>query len=107
MIAANQLAADEPLSPELVLVLPPPLRAEAIARLQPPAGPLLRPPTRRPLTPALRRSAAPAAPAAAGGASFGRALAAFAVGRLLQLAAIFLAVSALTLVLSVVAQAVR
>jgi hypothetical protein len=98
VIADTQLAADEPLSPELVLVLPPALRAEAIARLQSVAGSTLRP---------AAPPAARATEATAGGASFGRALAALAAARLLQLATIFLAVSALTLVLSVVAQAVR
>jgi hypothetical protein len=39
----DQLVADEPLSPELVLVLPPELRAEAIARLSPPSRPSPRP----------------------------------------------------------------
>ena len=37
------LAPDEPLSPELVLILPPALRAQALAALGPPVWPASRP----------------------------------------------------------------
>lgn len=89
-----QLAPDEPLSPELVLVLPPPLRAQALAALGPPAWPAPRP----------RPSEPPAIPV---GDAFARSFAALLAGRAVQLAVIFLAVTAVTLALSLVAHAVR
>jgi hypothetical protein len=85
------LAPDEPLSPELVLVLPPELRMQALARLGPPVWPTPRPHT----------LVAPAPPAE----SFARSVGAAAVARLVPLALIFLVVTIATLVLSLVAQA--
>ena len=88
-MSISQLAPDEPLSPELVLVLSPELRAQALARLGPPVWPRPRP---RPVL-------APAPPER----SFGAALAA----RVLQLGVVFVAMTAITLTLALVAHAVR
>jgi hypothetical protein len=90
----HQLAPDEPLSPELVLVFPPELRAQALARLGPPA----RHTPRRP--PVAARPAAVVQPRTP-------SLGALVVARVGQLALIFVAVTLLTLLLSVVAQAMR
>jgi len=91
-----QLAPDEPLSPELVLVLSPELRAQALARLPAPvwATPRPRPrlvevastPIDEPFTPSL------------GG---------MLVARVTQLALVFAAVTILTLAMSLVANAMR
>lgn len=88
-----QLASDEPLSPELVLVLPPELRARAIAALGAPVWP--KPRTRVP-------DAAPAVVEAPG-----RSLGGILAARFAQLALIFVAITLVTLVMSVVAQAFR
>lgn len=86
-----QLAPDEPLSPELVLVLPPELRARALERLgqpvwQVPRFGVIEAPTPR---------EEPAAP------SLGVAL----VSRVAQLGVIFVAVTIFTLAMSLVADA--
>jgi hypothetical protein len=94
----DQLAPDEPLSPELVLVLPPELRAEALARLGPPVRHM---PRRRAVE--VPATAAAVVEPQTKTASLGVLLAA----RVGQLALIFVAVTLLTLVLSVVAQAMR
>lgn len=93
MVIVDQLAPGEPLSPELVLVLPPELRAEALARLAPPVWPQPRPPAAgvsSPTQESLTRS-------------FGTAL----LARVVQLVVIFLAVTTLILVMAAVANAVR
>ena len=90
----DQLAPDEPLSPELVLVFPPGLRAEALARLGPPRWPTPRP---RPVEAAEPPVAEPLAP------SLGTLL----VARVGQLALVFVAVTILVLVMSLVANAMR
>ena len=91
----DQLSPDEPLSPELVLVLPPELRAQVLAGLGPPVWP----------KPRLRLVAAttPVPEPEPFKPSFGRMLAA----RVVQLAVIFAAVTAITLAMSVVAHAIR
>jgi hypothetical protein len=105
-----QLAPEEPLSPELVLVLPPELRARAIAALGDPVWPTPRP--RAAEKPAeLRLVEPPARPPAAAPApreeswthSFGTLVAA----RLVQLGLIFVFVTIVTLALTLVAQAFR
>jgi hypothetical protein len=90
----HQLAPDEPLSPELVLVLPPELRAQVLARLDPPAWPT---PRRRVVE----------APAAAVHESNAPSVAALLVARVGQLALIFVAVTILILAMSLVANAMR
>src|ERR1700759_3915856 len=97
-MTVHQLPTDDSLSPELVLVLPPELRAQAIASLGPPAWATPRPRPR--LVPA-REPTPPAAEPLA------RSLGIAVGARLLQLMAIFLAVTAITLAMSLVAQAVR
>jgi hypothetical protein len=94
-VNTDPLAPDEPLSPELVLVLPPELRAQALARLGPPAWPAPRP---RPRAPAILEPAHE---------PFVRALATVVGARLVSLTLIFLAVTIVTLALTVVAQAIR
>lgn len=89
----NHLAPDEPLSPELVLVLPPELRAQAIARLERPAW--ARPRQRAP------QVSEPA------DEPFLRSLAGMAAARLVALAMIFVSVTVITLALSAVANAFR
>jgi hypothetical protein len=86
------LAPDEPLSPELVLVLPPELRAQVLARL--PAPVWLRP---RPRVIAVSAAGNPAA----------RTLGRILVARTEQLARIFVAITILTIAMSVVARALR
>jgi hypothetical protein len=103
----DHLAPGEPLSPELVLVLPAELRAEAIARLGPPAWPAPRPralhqPPARPAPP-LRLADAPAAARPPLVRSVGAALGA----RVVQLALIFVGVTVVTLTMSLVAHAFR
>ena len=92
-MTVDRLAAEEPLSPELVLVLPPELRAEALARLPEPvwrkAQPrvAVTPPcTQEPLT---------------------RILATVLVARIGQLVLIFVSVTVIILTLAAVANAVR
>jgi hypothetical protein len=88
-------APDEPLSPELVLVLSPELRAQALARLGPPAWPTPRPRVRE--VPAVVAVDEPHAPS----------LAALLVARVGQLALIFVAVTLVILAMSLVANAMR
>ena len=91
------LAPDEPLSPELVLVLPPEERARVLAALGPPVRPL--PPLRvvaRPM-PVLVEEPEPPAP------SLTRLVAA----RLVSLGVIFIVATVTTLALSLVAHALR
>lgn len=96
-MTADQLAADEPLSPELVLVLPPELRAEALARLGEPVWPRPRP---RPRPPA-PITALPARE------SYARSLGRVVGTRVLQLALIFIAVTIVTLAMTAVANAIH
>jgi hypothetical protein len=90
----HQLSPEEPLSPELVLVLSPELRAQALAWLPAPIWP----------TPRLRVVEAPAPPVTE---PFGRSLGAMLAARATQLALIFAAVTILTLAMSLVASAMR
>ena len=122
--------ANEPLSPESVLVLPPALRAQAIARLGPPswATPRLHVPERladrvperlpeRVLEYVAERrpehavAHVPEEPPVEARVlveePFARSLGALVVGRMVQLGLIFLAVTLVTLALSVVAHAFR
>ena len=89
----DQLAPGEPLSPELVLVLPPELRANALAQLDPPewAGP-------RPSVRAPRPSPAN---------SLTQTLGAVLLPRVAQLVLTFVVVTVLTLTLTAVANAVH
>jgi hypothetical protein len=89
----DQLAPNEPLSPEVVLVLPPELRAQALARLGPPSRPTPRPRAVAPAPPVVE----PPVP------SLGTLL----VARVGQLALVFIAVTILVLVMSLVANAMR
>lgn len=89
----DEMAPDEPLSPELVLVLPPEVRAQVLAALGPPEWPVPRPRVAQTLPP-------PSEPFAR---SLGLALAA----RVMQLGLIFVAVTVVTLAMSLVAHAVR
>jgi hypothetical protein len=91
----HQLAPDEPLSPELVLVFPPELRAQALANLPPPVW--LTPPRRavpQPPLPVIEKSLVPS-------------LGAMLVSRVVQLAAIFAVVTIVILAMSLVANAMR
>lgn len=88
------LAPDEPLSPELVLVLPPELRAQALARLGPPTRPTLR-----------RRAAA--VPVAAVIEPLEPSFRTLLLARVGQLALIFTVVTLLVLAMSFVANAMR
>jgi hypothetical protein len=90
----HQLAPDEPLSPELVLVFPPELRAQALARLGPPAW----------IAPRPRAAETPVAVAEEPRAP---SLGAMVVARVGQLALVFVAVTILVLVMSLVANAMR
>jgi hypothetical protein len=90
-VNVQPLAQDEPLSPELVLVLPPELRRHALAKLGPPVWLTARP----------RVLVAPAPPAE----SFVRLVGAAVGARVVPLALIFIVVTIATLVLSLVAQA--
>jgi len=89
----DQLAPNEPLSPELVLVLSPQLRAQALAKLGAPVWPTPRP--RIAVASTLIDE------------PFAQSLGEIVVGRVIQLGLIFVLVTALTLVMSVVAHAVR
>jgi hypothetical protein len=89
----RQFALDEPLSPELVLVLPPEIRAQVLASLGPPRWPTPR-----------SRDIPPAAPARE---PFARSLGMLVVARSVQLGVIFATVTILTLAMSLVAHAFR
>ena len=100
-MTTNQIAPDEPLSPELVLVLPPEQRAQILAALGPPVWPA---PRARPIP--LFRVIAPPMPveeAPAPRSSLKRLVAA----RLVSLGVIFLTATVITLALSLVAHAIR
>jgi hypothetical protein len=106
VVTVDRLAPDEPLSPELVLVLPPELRAEALARLPEPLWPKAQPriaaaPVRRKAQPHVA-AAPPRMPQ-----SLTRILATVLVARAAQLMLIFVSVTALVLTLAAVANAVR
>ena len=90
----HQLASDEPLSPELVLVFSPELRAQVLARLGAPVWPT--PP---------RRAVETAAPDV--GEAFAPSLGAMLVARVGQLALVFVLVTTLVLAMSLVAHAMR
>ena len=92
----HQLAPDEPLSPELVLVFPPELRAQVLARLGPP---LWAAPRQRPI-----EAPAPAPPAAE---PLVPSFSAMLVARVGQLALVFVVVTLLVLAMSLVANAMR
>jgi hypothetical protein len=103
-----ELALDEPLSPELVLVLPAELRAQAIARLGPPVWPAPRPRLVVAPPPAPEVPPAPVVELPSGvEESFARHLGALVAARFAQLALIFIFVTIVTLVLSLVANAFR
>jgi hypothetical protein len=93
-LKVSRLAPDEPLSPELVLVLPPELRAQVLASLGPPHRP----------APEQMRSAAPAAPVRE---PLARSLGMLVVTRTAQLGMIFATVAMLVLAMSLVAHAFR
>ena len=90
----DQLAPHEPLSPELVLVLSPELRTQALGRLGPPVWPKPR-----------RRAVEPQASPAVHG--YAPSVGALIVARVGQLALIFAAVTILVLAMSLVANAMR
>ena len=90
----HQLAPDEPLSPELVLIFPPELRAQVLARLGPPAWTTPRPRAADTPVAVVEEATAP---------SFG----AMVVARVGQLALVFVAVTILVLGMSLVANAMR
>lgn len=92
-MSVDHLAADEALSPELVLVLSPALRAQAVARLGPPVW----------AVPA-RRAAAVEQPAAD---PFERSLGQILVARAIQLGATFVAATLLTVAMALAAHALR
>lgn len=89
----DQLEPGEPLSPELVLVLPPELRADALARLGPPQWAKPRPPLRAATPPAEN--------------SLTQTLRAVLLPRAAHLMLTFVVVTVLTLTLSAVANAIR
>lgn len=93
----TKLAHDEPLSPELVLILPPELRAQAVAALGPSAWQQPRPRLR------LAKAAEPDLVEETFGHALGRLLA----GRAVQLGVIFVAATVITLALSLVAHALH
>lgn len=101
LVDADDLGPDETLSPELVLVLPPELRAEAIARLGEPVWP--RPRLRLAVPEPPRPSDVPA-PAED---SLVRALGAALSTRVVNLAMVFVFVTILTLAMSALAHAFR
>ena len=90
----HQLAPDEPLSPELVLVFSPELRAQALARLGAPVWPTPRPRAVEAPAPAVAEPLTPS-------------LGAMLVARVGQLALVFVVVTILVLVMSLVANAMR
>jgi hypothetical protein len=92
-VTNQSLAPDEPLSPELVLVLPPEERAQVLAALGPPVRP--RPP--------LRVVALPVSVGEPPAPSLSRLVAA----RLVSLGVIFILATVTTLALSLVAHALR
>lgn len=93
-VNTHQLAPDEPLSPEIVLVLPPELRAQVLAALPAPAWP----------TPRRRATETPTADDVK---PFEPSLSALLVSRVVQLGLVFVAVTIVVLALSLVASAMR
>lgn len=98
-----QIAPGEPLSPELVLVLPAEERAQVIAALGPPVRPMRRFRVVPPPTPVDAPLPAPVEEPEPFGPSLRRLVAA----RLVSLGVIFLVATILTLALSIVAHALR
>jgi len=92
-VNVDQLAPNEPLSPELVLVLSPELRTQALARLGPPTWP----------TPRARHVHAPPVV----DEPLSRSLGTLLLARVAQLALIFVAVTIVVLAMSLVAHAFR
>ena len=88
----DQLAPDERLSPELVLVLPPALRAQALASLGPPVFWTAPPKRTRPVSDT---------------GHVPRGLARLLMARTAQLAVVFVLVTIATLAMSLVAHAFR
>jgi hypothetical protein len=88
----HQLAPDEPLSPELVLVFSPELRAQVLARLGAPVWPTAR---------------WVETPAPDVDEPFARSLGGMLVARVGQLALVFVVVTTLVLAMSFVAHAMR
>jgi hypothetical protein len=122
-MTVTELAPDEQLSPELVLVLPHELRARVLASLDPPVWPAPRkhvpaappsprlrvvepPPVLAPEPPPPPRRSVPEVPPVVE-VPFVRALGGHAAARLAQLVAIFVVVTVVTLAMSLVAHAVR
>ena len=93
----TQIAPDEPLSPELVLVLSPEERAQVLAALGPPVWPI----------PRLRVVARPAPVDEPFDEPLGPSLKRLVAARLVSLGVIFVAATVLTLTLSLVAHALR
>jgi hypothetical protein len=97
LLTTSPPAPSEPLSPELVLVLPPEERAQALAALGPPVWPTPKPRLRVVARPPAVEPPPPPLP------SIKRLVAA----RLVSLGVIFVAVTVITLALSLVAHALR
>jgi hypothetical protein len=97
LLTTSQPAYDEQLSPELVLVLPPEDRAQALAALGPPVWPM----------PRLRVVARPAPVDEPFDEPRGPSLKRLVAARLVSLGVIFIAATVLTLTLSLVAHALR
>ena len=103
-----QLAPDEPLSPELVLVLPAEQRAQVLAGLALPSRPQPKPFLRASSPPAVEpRTLEPRAVEHPAAEPIVRSVGKLVAARFAQLALIFVAVTILTLALSLVAQAFR
>jgi hypothetical protein len=106
---ADRPAAADALSPELVLILPAAERAEAIASLGPPVWPepprVAPPPPAPPAAPAAREEEEPET--GDPDESFWEAVASLVAARLVSLTLLFVIVTVLTLVLSLVASATR
>jgi hypothetical protein len=112
-----ELAPHEPLSPELVLVLPAELRAEVLAALGPPVWAMPRPPApappravAAPLARPVRQLVARPVPQPVSrpvAVPVARSVATLLATRFAQLALIFVVVTILTLAMSIVAQAFR
>jgi hypothetical protein len=96
-VTITQIAPDEPLSPELVLVLPPEERAQVLAALGPPVR----------AVPRFRVVAPPTPVDEPFDEQFAPSLRRLVAARLVSLGVIFLAVTILTLSLSLVAHALR
>jgi hypothetical protein len=93
-VTIPQLALDEPLSPELVLVLPPELRAQVLTGLREPV-PLVPPPRE------------PEVAAPDDGEPFEQSLGRLLASRMVMLGLIFTALTLVIVALALVARAVR